>query len=130
MNLINERIPIETIAEHRYFFSALAKAKGRKKVFMCAFLGLTVFNFVYCFTQPAQAFLFDDLTGLGRQVGGGITSAAYQIIVDIYSGKYGILAWLSKTCLIFATPVAAVGIMQRLEEKEVQNPLPKGVFGV
>lgn len=96
---------------------------------MSAFLGLTVFNFVYAFTEPAHAgFLFDDLSGLGREVGGGITAATYQIISDIYNGKYGILGWLSKTCLFFATPVAAVGIMQNLDEKEAKNPLPKGVF--
>lgn len=131
MNIINERIPIQVIAEHRYFFSALIRAKGIKKYVMCAFLMLTVFNLVYCFTDPAQALVFDDLTGLGRQVGGGITASSYQIISDIYNGKYGILPWLSKTCLFFATPIAAVGLMQSLDERESRNPLPKTVlYGV
>jgi hypothetical protein len=129
MNVLHDRIPIQTIAEHRYYFQALAKAKGQKKLILFAFLALTVFNLCYFFTEPAHAgFLFDDLSGLGRGVGGGITAATYQIISDIYSGKYGILGWLSKTCLFFATPVAAVGIMQSLDEKEAKNPLPKGVF--
>jgi hypothetical protein len=129
MNIINERIPIKVIAEHRHFFKVLRRAKGYKKLLMCAFLVLTTFNLVYFFVEPAQALLFDDLSGLGRQVGGGITAASYQIVSDIYgSRKYGILGWLSKTCLFFATPIAAVGIMQSLDEKESENPLPKKVF--
>lgn len=128
MNIINERIPLKVIAEHRHFFRVLSRAKGSKKYIMCAFLVLTVFNLVYFFAEPAQALLFDDLTGLGRQIGGGITASSYQIVSDIYNGKYGILGWLSKTCLFFATPIAAVGIMQSLDEKESANPLPKKVF--
>ena len=128
MKLIHDRIPLQVIAEHRHFFRVLAKAKGRKKLLAYAFLVLTAFNFVYCFTEPADAFLFDDLTGLGRAAGTSISQSAYQIVVDIYSGKYGILGWLSKTCLFFATPVAAVGIMQTLDEKESPNRIPKFVL--
>jgi hypothetical protein len=129
MNIINERIPLKVIAEHRYFFSVLARAKGKKKLLAYAFLALTASNFVYFFTEPAQAgFLFDDLTGAGRAIGNSIQGSAYKIIVGIYNGKFGILDWLSKSCLFFATPVAAVGIMQALEEKESEHPMPKRVF--
>jgi hypothetical protein len=128
MKIIHDRIPLQVVAEHRHFFKVLAQAKGRKKLLAYGFLVLTAFNFVYFFTEPADAFLFDDLTGLGRAAGAGISQSAYKIVVDIYSGKYGILEWISKTCLFFATPVAAVGIMQTLDEKESPNKLPKGVF--
>ena len=132
MFLLPNRIPLKLIAEHQHFFSVLRKAKGRKKLLAYAFLALTAFNFFYAFTSPADAFIFDDLTGLGRAAGQSITDSAYQIVFDMYgSGKYGILDWLSRTCLYFATPVAAVGIMQTLDDKESKYPLPKGVlFGV
>ena len=126
--LIPSRIPLKAIAEHRKFFSVLRKAKGPKKLLAYGFLALTVFNLIYALTSPAQAFLFDDLTGVGRAAGQSITDSAYQIIVDIYSGKYGILDWLSKTCLIFATPIATIGIIQTLDDRESQHKLSKGVL--
>ena len=129
MKIINPTIPIQAVAEHRHFFKILRKAKGRQKLLAYGFLALTAFNFFYFFTEPADAVLFDDLTGLGRSMGSGITQSAYQIVVDIYgNGKYGILDWLSKSCLLFATPVAAIGIMQAIDDKESPYPMPKQVF--
>jgi hypothetical protein len=123
-------VTFEALKSHRDYFKVLNQVKGCKKLVMLAFLALLAFNFVYAIwtPEPAQAFLFDDLTALGRSAGDNYMAAAELIIKDIYSGtKYPLLSWLSKTCLLFAGPIAAVGIIQLLSEDEIDNPIPKNV---
>lgn len=126
---LKNRIPLKTVAQHRYYFNVLKRARGWQRIAMLAFLALTVFNICYAMTDPAHALLYDDLTGLGRQIGGGIVDSTKQITTDIYSGKYGLWPWICKTCLWFSTPIAGVGIMQSIANDDNNpNPLPKGVF--
>jgi hypothetical protein len=122
-------VTLKTVALHTKYFKVLSRAQGYKKAVMVAFLALTVFNIVYAIwePQPAQAFLFDDLTGVGRAAGGRIMDTSYKIVTDLYNGKYGLLAWLSKTCLYFATPVAAAGIVQYMSEEVPGNPMKRPV---
>ena len=122
-------IPLKAVwTEHRRFFSAMNRAKGYKKAIAIAFLALTVFNIVYAFSEPAHAFLFNDLTAMGRKAGDGIMSSSFGLITDLYGGQYGVLPWLSKTCLYFATPVAAAGIVQYLSEEVPDNPIKRPVI--
>lgn len=122
-------VTMNAVAQHTKYFKVLSRVQGYKKAIMVAFLALTVFNVVYAVwePQPAQAFLFDDLTGVGRAAGGRIMDTSYQIVTDLYNGKYGLLAWLCKTCLYFATPVAAAGIVQYMSEEIPGNPMKRPV---
>lgn len=121
-------VSMGAVAQHRHFFGALKRAKGHKKLVAIAFLALTVFNIIYAFTEPAQAYLFDDLTGAGRAAGDAIMKSSYTLVTELYNGKYGILPWLSKTCLYFATPVAAAGIVQYVSEEVPDNPIKRPVI--
>lgn len=123
-------VTLKTVALHTKYFKVLSRVQGYKKAVMVAFLALTVFNVIYAIwePQPAQAFLFDDLTGAGRAAGGRIMETSYKIVTELYNGKYGLLAWLSKTCLYFATPVAAAGIVQYMSEEVPDNPLKRPVI--
>jgi hypothetical protein len=122
-------VTMNAVAQHTKYFKVLSRVQGYKKAIMVAFLALTVFNVVYAVwePQPAQAFLFDDLTGAGRAAGGRIMDTSYQIVTDLYNGKYGLLSWLCKTCLYFATPVAAAGIVQYMSEEIPGNPMKRPV---
>lgn len=123
-------VTLKTVALHTKYFKVLSRVQGYKKAVMVAFLALTVFNVIYAVwePQPAQALLFDDLTGAGRAAGGRIMETSYKIVTDLYNGQYGLLGWLSKTCLYFATPVAAAGIVQYMSEEVPDNPLKRPVI--
>ncbi|NJM78190.1 MAG: hypothetical protein HC852_23470 [Acaryochloridaceae cyanobacterium RU_4_10] len=61
-------------------------------------------------------------------MGGGIINSSHQIMVDIYTPNYPLLPWISSTILLFATPIAAVGILQNLSDTNPENTLPRNVF--
>jgi hypothetical protein len=110
---------------HKQYFSVLRYAKGFKKVLAVSFLALLAFDFIYAFTEPAHALIFDDLTEVGRGVGESIMEGAFGVMTQLYNGDFGVLPWLCKTCLYFAAPVAAAGIVQYLSEDAPPNPISR-----
>lgn len=113
----------------RDYIRALSRARGDKRWVGLLFLGLIGINiFDALSAQPADAWLLTDLTLAGRTAGDLIMQFAFTMMQDLYGGKYGVLAYISKSCMWLATPLVAVGVVQYMSEDMKGSPISRRVI--
>jgi hypothetical protein len=113
----------------REYIHALRKARGHRRWLGLLFLALVGFNlFDILSAQPADAELLTDLTLAGRTAGDAIMQFSFTMMQDLYGGKYGVLAYISKSCLWLATPLVAVGVIQYMSEDLKGSPVSRPVI--
>ncbi|NJM75580.1 MAG: hypothetical protein HC852_07145 [Acaryochloridaceae cyanobacterium RU_4_10] len=124
-------LKLSQIKQHTKYFHALKKSRGKNRLLLLSLLGLFAFNVVWLIfqPQPAQAFWFDDLTGVGRAVGDAIATAGFGEIKEIYNGS-PLLSYVSQVALLFAGPVVAVAAIEKLSDEKVENPIDDNTFYV
>ena len=114
----------------REYIHALRKAQGHKRWLGLVFLALVGFNLIDMLSaQPADAELLTDLTLVGRKAGEAIMQFSFTMMQDLYGGKYGVLAYISKSCLWLATPLVAVGVIQYMADDDLKgSPVTRPVI--
>jgi hypothetical protein len=124
-------LKLSQIQQHTKYFQAIKKSKGKNRLLLLSLLSLFAFNVVWSIfqPQPAQAYWFDNLTSVGRAAGDAIATAGFGEIKKIYGGS-PLLFYVSQVALLFAGPVVAVGMIEKLSDEKVENPIDNNTFYV